>query len=129
MLNNVNVGKIVNVRGGAERSELAKLAVRYFRRKGYKVKEGVILEGYCGAKRSFELIVQKGDSTHCVWVKDWKRTIGVNVVINLDRASEDVGFTNPIIVGENFSDHAKYYANRRKITLLTRSQMLQELGR
>jgi len=73
------------------------------------------------------LIVQKGDASHGVWVKDWKRTIGINVVINLDKASEDAGLANPIIIGEKFSDHAKSYANRRKIILLTKQQILASL--
>jgi hypothetical protein len=65
--------------------------------------------------------------TQGVWIRDWNRTIGINVVINLDRASEDVDFSNPILIGEKFSDHAKAYANRRKITLLTKRQILTSL--
>jgi len=49
-------------------------------------------------------------------------------VINMDRASEDVGFPNPIMVSEKFSGHAKAYANRRGVTLLTRRQILRRLG-
>ncbi|MGD8545720.1 MAG: hypothetical protein PVH12_06040, partial [Candidatus Bathyarchaeota archaeon] len=59
--------------------------------------------------------------------KNWKRTIGVNMIISLDKASEDVGLKNPIIVGGKFSDHAKSYANRRKITLLTERRMKMSL--
>jgi hypothetical protein len=65
--------------------------------------------------------------THGVWIRDWNRTIGVNLVINIDKASEDVGLSSPIIVGEKFSDHAKSYANRRKITLLSKQKMAQSL--
>ncbi|MEM0057775.1 MAG: restriction endonuclease [Candidatus Bathyarchaeia archaeon] len=101
--------------------------IQYFRKKGYKVEENVSLEGYRGVQRTFDLIVQKGRLTQCVWIKDWKRTIGINVVINLDKAAEEVGLPNPIIVGEQFSDHAKAYANRRKIMLLTTRQILQSL--
>ncbi|MGQ9624484.1 MAG: restriction endonuclease [Candidatus Bathycorpusculaceae bacterium] len=109
-------------------SELLKLATQYFKKTGYKIeKEKAALEGFCGVSRKFDLIVQKGRMSHGVWVRDWKRTIGINVVINLDKASEDVGLANPIIVGEQFSDHAKSYANRRKIILLTKKQMLTSL--
>jgi len=45
-------------------------------------------------------------------------------VINVDKASDDVGLSNPIIIGDKFSDHAKSYANRRKITLLTKRQIV-----
>jgi hypothetical protein len=45
------------------------------------------------------------------------------VIITLDTASEDVGLSSPIMVGEKFSDHAKSYSNRRKIMLLTKQKI------
>ncbi|MBS7647924.1 MAG: restriction endonuclease [Candidatus Bathyarchaeia archaeon] len=110
-----------------EQFNLKNAVTQYFLKKGYKVEENVSLEGYRGIQRNFDLIVQKGRLTQCVWIRDWKRTIGINVVINLDKAAEEVGLPNPIIVGEQFSDHAKAYANRRKIMLLTTRQVLQSL--
>lgn len=107
--------------------DLKRLVVEYFKRKGYKVEEGVGLEGYRGILRNFDLIIQKGRLTQGVWIKDWRRTIGINVLIKLDTASEEVSLPNPIIIGEKFSDHAKSYANRRKIILLTKRQILQSL--
>jgi len=104
-------------------SELIELAIRYFKKEGYKVeREMTTLEGFSGISRKFDLIVQKGRLVQGVWIRDWNRTIGVNVIINLDKASEDVGLSNPILIGEKFSDHAKAYANRRKIMLLTKRQ-------
>ncbi len=108
-------------------ADLRQSVIQYFRKKGYKVEENVSLEGYRGISRSFDLIIQKGRLTQGVWIKDWKRTIGINVIINLDKASEEVGLPNPVIVGEKFSDHAKAYANRRKIMILTTRQILQSL--
>lgn len=105
-------------------SELVELAIRYFTKEGYKVKqEMTTLEGFTGISIKFDLIVQKGRVAQGVWIRDWKRTIGVNVIINLDKASEDVRLSNPIVIGEKFSDHAKSYANRRKIMLLTKRQI------
>lgn len=108
-------------------SDLRQLVIQYFKKKGYKVEENVSLEGYRGIPRNFDLMLQKGRLMQGVWIRDWKRTIGINVIINLDKASEEVGLSNPIIVGEKFSDHAKAYANRRKIMLLTTRQILQSL--
>jgi hypothetical protein len=108
-------------------SDLKQSAIEYFKRKGYKVEEGVSLEGYRGLSRNFDLIIQRGRLTQGVWIRDWRRTIGINIIINLDKASEEVGLPNPIIIGEKFSDHAKSYANRRKIILLTKRQILQSL--
>jgi hypothetical protein len=104
-------------------SDLIELAIRYFKKEGYKVeRETTTLEGFSGISRKFDLIVQKGRLVQGVWIRNWNRTIGVNVVISLDKASEDVGLSNPILIGEKFSDHAKAYANRRKIMLLTKRQ-------
>ncbi|MCX8153088.1 MAG: hypothetical protein N3E52_01485 [Candidatus Bathyarchaeota archaeon] len=109
-------------------SRLVDLALRYFKKEGYKItQENAVIEGYSGIPRKFDLIVQKGKMEQGVWIRDWNRTIGVNLVISLDTASEDVGLTNPILIGEKFSDHAKSYSNRRKITLLTRQKIAMSL--
>lgn len=109
-------------------SRLMETAISYFKKEGYKVKnEATELEGNSGVTRRFDFIVQKGHDEHVVWIRDWNRTIGVNVIINLDTSSADVGLANPIMIGEKFSDHAKSYSNRRKLTLLTRHKMAASL--
>jgi hypothetical protein len=106
------------------RVQLTDLAVQYFKKEGYKVNsENVKLEGHSGVGHHFDLIVQKGRLEQGVWVRDWNRTIGVNVIIHLDTSSEDVDLSSPILIGEKFSDHAKSYSNRRKITLLTKQKI------
>lgn len=108
--------------------DLVQAAIRYFKKEGFKVERDTTpLEGFSGISRKFDLMVQKGRSVQGVWIRDWNRTIGVNVIINIDKASEDVDLASPIIIGEKFSDHAKSYANRRKITLLTKRQITHSL--
>ena len=103
-------------------------ALRYFKKEGYGVEQdATTFEGFSGITQKFDLIVQKGHVTQGVWIRDWNRTIGVNIIINIDKASSDVGLASPIIVGEKFSDHAKSYANRKKITLLTNQQIMSRL--
>ena len=107
---------------------LLDLALNYFKKEGYKInQENSVLEGYSGISRKFDLVVQKGHVEQGVWIRDWNRTIGVNVIIGLDTASYDVGLSSPIMIGEKFSDHAKSYSNRRKITLLTRQKIAMSL--
>ncbi len=116
----MNTGEV----GVKSRTRLVELAVKYFKKEGYKVnRENAVLEGYSGETRHFDLIVQKGRLEQGVWVRDWNRTVGVNLIIGLDTASEDVGLGSPIMIAEKFSDHAKSYSNRRKITLLTKQKM------
>jgi hypothetical protein len=102
------------------RAPLVDLAVTYFRRKGFKVEKDVTLEGFSGLPRRFDLVIQKGNEQRLVWIREWKRTVGVNMIINIDMAADDVGFSNPIIISEKFSGHAKAYANRRGVTLMMR---------
>jgi hypothetical protein len=107
---------------------LVDLAVKYFKKEGYKINhENAVIEGYSGISRKFDLIVQKGRLEQGVWIRDWNRTIGVNIIIGLDTASEDVRLSSPIMIGDKFSDHAKSYSNRRKITLLTKQKMFMSL--
>jgi hypothetical protein len=113
---------------GAERRRLnpnlLNLAFTYFKKEGYAVKgESVSVEGDSGILRQFDLIVQKGRDEQVVWIRDWNRTIGVNVIIGLDTAAADVKMPNPIMLGGKFSDHAKSYSNRRKIMLLTKHKL------
>jgi hypothetical protein len=104
------------------------LAIQYFKKEGYTVEQNATThEGFSGISRRFDLVVQKGRVAQGVWIRDWNRTIGVNVIINMDKASEDVGLASPIIIGEKFSDHAKSYANRRKLMLLTSRQVTTSL--
>lgn len=105
---------------------LVDLAVTYFRQRGYRIEKDVFLEGFSGLSRSFDLLIRKGNEQHLVWIRDWKRTVGVNMVINMDMASEDVGIPNPMMISEKFSGHAKAYANRRGVTLLTKHQIARE---
>ncbi len=113
---------------GAEKPKLnprlVDIASGYFKKEGYKVKSDTVsIEGDSGVLRHFDLIVQKGRDEQVVWIRDWNRTIGVNVIIGLDTAAADVKMPNPIMIGEKFSDHAKSYSNRRKITLLTKQKL------
>jgi hypothetical protein len=102
---------------------LKDLAVNYFRKKGFKIESDVFIEGFSGLPQHFDLVVAKSTEHQVVQVLSWKRTVGVNIVINLDKASEDVGFKKPIVISEKFSSHAKAYANRKGITLLTRRDL------
>ena len=110
------------------RLSLANLAVKYFRQNGYQTERDTVLEGVSGVSRRFDLVIRRGKENRSVWIKDWNRTVGVNMVINIDRAAEDVGFPKPIIIAEKFSGHAKAYANSRGITLLSKQQILRLLG-
>lgn len=101
----------------------------YFRQKGYKIERDTVWEGKAsGLSHRFDLHIRKGNEQRLVWIRAWRRTVGVNMVISMDKAAEDVGVPRPIMISDKFSGHAKAYANRRGITLLTKREILQHLG-
>ena len=110
------------------KTPIANLAIKYFRQNGYKMEKDAVLEGFSGLSRRFDFVIRKGKEKHVILIKEWNRTVGVNMVINMDKASADVGFSNPIMISEKFSGHAKAYANRRGVTLLTRRAIMRRLG-
>jgi len=110
-------------------STLTDSVVTYFRQKGYKIERNTIHEGKTsGLIHKFDLIIKKGNEQRLIWIREWKRTVGVNMIINMDKAAEDVGMPNPIMISSKFSGHAKAYANRRGVTLLTKREIIQRLG-
>jgi len=106
------------------RKSLMNLTVEYFMRRGYEVKRNQVNDDNFS---EFDLVVSKRKEVHPVRIKDWNRTVGVNIVINMDKASQHAGFSNPILVAEKFSEHAKAYANRRGIVLLSRFEIMRSL--
>ncbi|MEM1550819.1 MAG: restriction endonuclease [Candidatus Bathyarchaeia archaeon] len=111
------------------RQSLVKLAIQYFTRRGYIIDRSLPEEsnGVTPSSKRFDLVVKRGGEIHPVWIKEWNRTVGVNIVINIDKLAQSMGFTAPIIIAEKFSEHAKAYANRKGIKLLTRSDILRVL--
>ena len=110
-------------------ASLVDVVITYFRQKGYKIDRDTLHEGKkSGLSHKFDLLIRKGNEQRLVWIRAWKRTVGVNMVINMDKAAEDVGIRGPIMISQQFSGHAKSYANRRGVTLLTRREILQRLS-
>jgi len=101
------------------RKPLKELAIRYFRKLGYSVEEDVELNDLAGRAHKVDMLIRKGDEVRPVWIRDWKRTVGVNVVINVDLEAEELDIGPPILVGTRFSERARSYASRKGITLLT----------
>lgn len=107
---------------------LLSLTAAFFERNGYAVSYNAQLEGFSGLLHTFDILLTKEKEERPVFVKDWDRTVGVDIIIKMDKAAADVGLYNPIIVSERFSDHAKAYSNRRGITLMSKRDILSPHG-
>ena len=101
-------------------------AAKYFRSMGLDVKEDAVLRGRWGLEYKFDLIVRDGGGiVRGVWVKDWRRVVGINVVIRLDRISEEVGLGRPILIAGRFSPSVHMYAFKRGIELITIGELMR----
>jgi len=108
------------------RRPLTSLAIQYFRRRGYIVDKDFGKEDNFSPKK-FDFVVHRGSDVYPVWIKDWNRTVGVNVVINVDKVAQELGFSNPILIANKFSEHAKAYANRKGIKLITKTEIIRTI--
>jgi len=104
---------------------LIKLAIQYFIRRGYKIDKSPSSQDDIKSSKKFDLLVRRGSEVCPVWIKSWNRTVGVNIVINIDKFAQSAGFSNPILIAEKFSEHAKAYASRRGIKLVTKADILR----
>ena len=109
----------------AEKSLLS-LTAEFFERMGYTVDYNAKFEGFSGLLHTFDLLIKMSKDERPVLVKDWDRTVGVDIIIKVDKASEDIYLPNPIVVAERFSDHAKAYSNKRGVTLITKREVLSK---
>jgi hypothetical protein len=106
-------------------STLKQLVTNYFKQKGYDITESPTLDGFSGVTHTFDLLIQKTQEKRLIWLRDWNRTVGVNMIIKMDNAAEDVAIPKPIMISQQFSGHAKAYANRRGVVLLTKTEIIK----
>ncbi len=100
---------------------------KYFTKLGYDFIEGEQLYGYSGQLRYFDLLISGKGNKRLVVVFEWKKTVGIDMIIKTDRAAFDVNLERPIIVAQKFSDHARAYANRRGLSLITTYEIMSTI--
>jgi len=103
---------------------LLSITSRFFKIRGYSIEYDLKYEGLSGVLYNFDILIKKGSEERTVIVIDWKRTVGVNMIIKANKAVEDINLPNPIIVARRFSDHAKAFSNKKRITLMTEAEIL-----
>ena len=100
---------------------------KFFMDRGYTVEYNLKYEGFSGLLHTFDLLVRKGRMEHIVFVMNWKRTVGIDTIIKAEKAAEDVDLAHPIIIANKFSEHAKSYSNKKRITLMTEREIISKL--
>lgn len=106
---------------------LKEIVKNYFEKKYLYTEINKFLIGKSGQKWNFDSLIKIPESENdCfgVFIKDWNRSIGVNQVRLLEKACVDMGFTGGLIIGNNFSCHAKTYGNNKGIQIVTKSELI-----
>ena len=76
----------------------------------------------------FVILVPSTGERIGVLVKDWKKSVGVDVIIRFSRVLRELNFTMGIIIANRFSDLAMDRLKRsHEIVPLTRSQIITDL--
>lgn len=106
---------------------LEELTLEYCQQRGLIVERSI---HHLGDNR-VDLIIQNGDGNEGIGViiKDWKRAVGVDIIIRSEqimKASRSI--TKMLIVSNFFSDPARSLAEKIGIFLFTRSDLLRILS-
>lgn len=117
------------------RAELRELTEEYYRKLGYSIRRPTERDNI-PPEYKVDLIAED-ENTLLIIIKDWRRSIGVNVLINADKMFHDIisldAFRDVnikiIVVGNMFSQHARSYVRNRRqfIGILSRDDILRFL--
>ncbi|UCG03051.1 MAG: restriction endonuclease [Candidatus Heimdallarchaeota archaeon] len=78
-----------------------------------------------------DFVIQNGDENEGIGViiKDWKRAVGVDIVIRAEKVMKNSRFLSKMLVVTNyFSDPARSLAEKIRIFLLTRNDLIRILS-
>ncbi|MFX0163304.1 MAG: restriction endonuclease [Candidatus Hodarchaeota archaeon] len=121
-----------------KKASLEGISRKFFQIKGFTTREKVRLRGKSGQNHEFNMLLSQsrdkeknaeslGDIGYGVLIKDWKRSIGVNVIIKFDQMIEDAGLEGGIIVGNDFSANAQNFAKKSGIVSYSRGELVSLL--
>jgi len=77
-----------------------------------------------------DFVIQNGDENEGIGViiKDWRRAVGVDIVIRAEKVMKNSRFLSKMLVVTNyFSDPARSLAEKIRIFLLTRNDLIRIL--
>lgn len=115
------------MKNNIELLELEELALEYCRQRGLVVDRNFHHHG----DSRLNLLIQNGsdDNPIGVIIKDWKRAVGVDIIIRSEQVLKDNRYLGKVLIIANvFSDPARSLAEKIGIFLLTRNDLLRILA-
>ncbi|WP_455140186.1 restriction endonuclease [Candidatus Hodarchaeum mangrovi] len=115
------------MKNNIELLELEELTLEYCRQRGLVVDRNF----HRLSDSRLNLLIQNGsnDDPIGVIIKDWKRAVGVDIIIRSEQVLKDNRSLGKVLIIANvFSDPARYLAEKIGIFLLTRNDLLRILA-
>jgi hypothetical protein len=115
------------VKNNLETLELEELTLEYCRQRGLITNRDTENQ----EEGKIDLIIQNGNENEGIGViiKDWKRAVGVDIVIRAEKIMKNHRFITKILIITNyFSDPARSLAEKIRIFLLTRNDLIRILS-
>jgi len=112
---------------GEEEPKLYDVAIEFFKKMNFHVREDVTLIGTSGKRHHFNLEVKLDSEVEIkkilVLVVNWNRAVGVDRLIRFERMLNDLDKRKGMIISNSFSGSAVKFAKRAGLILYTREHL------
>ena len=102
--------------------DLKQLSESYFKQLGFKIIE---------SEHEFYKAEDEQNQSKAILIKDWNRSIGINVVRHFYDQLSKLNITKGYIIGRNFAFQVKKYCEdiyQGKVKVITESEMKIQMG-
>lgn len=112
---------------GEEELELKDIAIEFFKKMNFQVREDVTLIGTSGKRYHFNLEVKINSDVEIqkilVLIVNWNRAVGVDRLIRFERMLNDLEKRKGMIISNSFSGSAIKFAKRTGLILYTKDHL------
>lgn len=112
---------------GEEEPKLYDMAIEFFKKMNFQVREDITLIGTSGKKHHFHLVVKLNSDADIqqilVLVVNWNRAVGVDRLIRFERMLNDLQKRKGMIISNSFSGSAIKFAKRTGMILYTKEHL------
>jgi len=107
----------------ARDTPLMELALEYLKNYGIITHELSLIHG--STKHSIDFLILVGELLVGVWVLDWKRSVGTDKIIHIERLVQRTNLSGGFIIANNFSPNARELANQTDtLELIEKAEIL-----
>ena len=109
---------------------LKELAYSYFKNLGYSIRFNIFLGNSPKNKYKYDMVCTDSRNNKIgIVIKDWGRSIGINVIRHFHEQVVNSNISEGILVGSHFSGYAKNFSkDYYNIEILSRNKLIYHLG-